>query len=299
MKKQPLWQISVTTSVEAEDAVTEFLHEIFARPAATYTNEETKVVMVSVYCQKRSEWTPARHKALATGLKQMGSAGLNIGAATISATKVAHEDWSESWKRHFKPIEIGSKLLVKPSWIKRRPRTGQAVVILDPGLSFGTGNHPTTSFCLHELARHRVPGATQSFWDVGTGSGILAIAAVKLGYRPVNAIDFDPGAVRIARQNALQNAVSRQLQITRQDITKLPPQSRDKYDLVCANLISNLLVAEKKRIIGRVRTGGTLVLAGILNHEFPAVQQSFENAGLKLIRNRVEGEWQSGAFAHV
>ena len=299
MKKPPLWQISVTTSVEAEDAASELLHEIFGRPAATYTNEETKVAIVSIYCQKRSEWTPLRHKVLAGGLKQMAASGLHIGAARISARKVAHEDWSESWKRHFKPIEIGSKLLVKPSWIKRRRLKGQAVVVLDPGLSFGTGNHPTTSFCLHELARHRDPGTTQSFWDVGTGSGILAIAAVKLGYRPVNAIDFDPEAVRVARQNALQNAVSRQLQITRQDITKLPPGGRAKYDLVCANLISNLLVAEKQRIINRLRSGGTLVLAGILNQEFPTVQQAFEKGGLKLIRSRVEGEWRSGSFAHA
>src|SRR5947209_3370284 len=98
MKKQTLWQISVTTSVEAEDAVSELLHEIFAHPAATYTNEETKVVLVSIYCLKRTEWTPARHKALAGGLKEMAASGLHIGAAKISATKVAREDWSESWK---------------------------------------------------------------------------------------------------------------------------------------------------------------------------------------------------------
>jgi ribosomal protein L11 methyltransferase len=297
MKKQPLWRISVTTSAEAEDAVAELLQGIFTRPAATYTNEETKVGVVSVYCQKRSEWTPRKKKELAGGLKQIQAGGLNIGAATISATKVAHEDWSESWKRHFKPISIGTKLLVKPSWIKRRPLKNQSVVILDPGLSFGTGNHPTTSFCLHELARHRDSAKTQSFWDIGTGSGILAIAAVKLGYTPVKAIDFDPEAIRVARQNAIQNAVSKQLQITRQDITKLPAQGRDKYDLICANLISNLLIAEKKRIINRLRTGGILVLAGILKEEFFIVQQAFEKTGLRLTSSRIEGEWRSGSFA--
>jgi ribosomal protein L11 methyltransferase len=296
MKKQSLWQVSITTSLEAEDAVIELLDRVFARPAGIYTNEETKVTVASVYCQKRSEWTPRKRAMLIAGLKEIKEHGLDIGVGTVSVNKVAREDWSESWKKHFKPIEIGSKLLVKPSWIKRRPRKDQAVVVLDPGLSFGTGNHPTTAFCLHELAAHRQTGTAQSFWDVGTGSGILAIAAVKLGYKPVHAIDFDPEAVRVARENAAQNKVLTGLRITRQDITKLPRQSLEKYDVICANLISTLLLAEQKRIMSRLQKDGTLILAGILKEEFSQVKKAYQKAGLKLISDRVEGEWCSGAF---
>ncbi len=209
---------------------------------------------------------------------------------------MTREDWSESWKRHFKPIEIGSRLLIKPSWIKRRPRKNQAVVVLDPGLSFGTGNHPTTAFCLRELAAHRQPGIAQSFWDLGTGSGILAIAAAKLGYAPVRAVDFDPEAVRVARENARQNQVLRQIQIAREDVTQIRLTSREKFDFICANLISNLLLAEKRRIVNRLQTGGRLVLAGILQKEFPQVQRAYEKAGLKLAGSQIEGEWRSGAF---
>ncbi len=296
MKREALWEISVVTSVEAEEAVVELLARVFGRPAAIYTNEETKVTAVSVYCEKRVEWSAGKRAALLAGLKLIREGGLNIGAAKIAARRVAREDWAESWKRHFKPIEIGARLLIKPSWIKRAPRKNQAVVVLDPGLSFGTGNHPTTAFCLQELAAGRKADAAQSFWDLGTGSGILAIAAVKLGYAPVQAVDFDPEAVRVAKENARQNQVLRRLQIKREDVTKLPIASREKYDFICANLISNLLVAEQRRIINRLQAGGRLVLAGILQEEFPQVQRAYEKAGLKLAASRVEGEWRSGAF---
>jgi ribosomal protein L11 methyltransferase len=282
--------------LEAEEAVTELLFRVFNRPPAAYTNEETKITVASVYCQKRSEWTQARLTALLTGLRDIKANGLNFGLGKVSARQVPREDWSESWKRHFKPIEIGSRLLIKPSWIKRRPRKNQAVVVLDPGLSFGTGNHPTTAFCLRQLAACRTPDQPQSFWDIGTGSGILAIAAVKLGYAPVNAIDFDPEAVRVARQNALQNGVLKQLRLSQQDITLLPRRSREKYNFICANLISNLLLAEKLRILCRLQTGGTLVLAGILKEEFPQIQRAYEQAGLKLVASQIEDEWRSGAF---
>lgn len=296
MKREPLWQVSVVVTTEAEDAASELLGRIFNRPVGVYTNEETKVTEASVYCQRRSEWTPRKRVELVAGLKRIQGSGLKIGAGKIVLRRVKREDWSESWKRHFKPIEIGSTLLIKPSWIVRKPRKNQAVVVLDPGLSFGTGNHPTTAFCLRQIAASRKPGGRQSFWDVGTGSGILAIAAVKLGYAPVRAMDFDPEAVRVARENAVKNRVFDRLYISQQDITKISARAGQKYDFICANLISNLLIAERKRIVARLRPRGTLVLAGILQAEFLEVQTAYEQAGLQLTASQVEGEWQSGAF---
>jgi ribosomal protein L11 methyltransferase len=294
MRRKPLWQISVETSPEAEEAVAELLWSVFNCPAAIYTNEKTRVTIASVYCDGRAEFTNHKRAALAEGLKRIRAGGLKLGRGIISTGRVAREDWAESWKRHFKAIEIGPRLLVKPGWIRRRPRQGQAVMVLDPGLSFGTGNHPTTAFCLRALAKFRKPGRRQSFLDIGTGSGILAIAAAKLGYAPVRAMDFDTEAVRVSRENALRNRV--RFKITRQDISKLPRVSRVKHDFICANLISNLLVAEMKRITGRLRTGGALVLAGILKEEFSEIEHACERAGLRLAQARTEGEWRSGVF---
>ena len=225
MKRKSLWRISITTTPEAEDAVAEMLGAILNLAAVSYHNLETGVSMVTVYCEAR----PAAdvRKSIVAGLEEIKRCGLEIGSGKITIAKVRREDWAESWKRHFKPIEIrfrrdgfqeslnkmksgtrgtrpsGKSLLVKPSWSKRKPRKNQAVVILDPGLSFGTGQHPTTAFCLREIVRRKLrpkergrparefktrrhadePSALQSFLDIGTGSGILSIAAAKLGYR--------------------------------------------------------------------------------------------------------------------
>lgn len=327
----PVWKIAITTTIEAEEAVTELLYSIFEIPVSSYTDVETREVTVATYVTENPFVVPTlggrpanggtklqTRAALKSGLDEIQSYGLNIGSGKISCQKVRREDWAESWKRHFKPIEIGSALLIKPSWIKRRPRKGQAVIILDPGLSFGTGQHPTTSFCLQQVVEcfeFRVPGSgskrrattnhskpeTQNpklaFLDIGTGSGILAIAAAKLGYAPVDAFDFDPESVRVARENALKNGVLRKIHITRRDVTKLPLRAEKKYSLVCANLISTLLLAERKRILYRLKPDGVLVLAGILNSEFALVQKDYERAGLRLIASKVEKEWRSGAFA--
>jgi ribosomal protein L11 methyltransferase len=304
MNKKPLWRISVATSLEAEDAVMELLGGLTGCAAAAYFNLETRVSVINVFADKPF---PKNIRAeIAAGLKRVKGCGLDIGASgsgTIEITKVKREDWAESWKKHFKPIEIGRALLVKPSWIKRKPRKGQAVIILDPGLSFGTGQHPTTSFCLGEICRLAAAtdkkGATKSFLDIGTGSGILAIGAAKLGYQPVKAFDFDPESVRVANANARVNGVMQKLKITRGDVTKLPARTAKKFQLVCANLISNLLIAEKRKIAAQVRRDGTLVLAGILAAEFSLVQREFEDLGLKLAASKVENEWCSGSFRFV
>jgi ribosomal protein L11 methyltransferase len=300
-----LWRISVATTLEAEDAVAELLGKTFGQSTSSHFNSETQVSVVSLYVPKKMILARKAGEEISAGLKRIKNCGLKIGSGKIKTAKVRLEDWAESWKRHFKPIEIGDKLLIKPSWSKKRPLKNQAVVILDPGLSFGTGQHPTTFFCLKEIVaavcdcrsrRSQSAVTIKSFLDIGTGSGILAIAATKLGYGPVRAFDFDPEAVRIARANARVNHVSRKLQITRGDVTKLPLRALRRYDLICANLIANLLIAERKRIVAQLNRGGMLVLAGILKSEFARVQTAFEDLGLKLVSCRIGKEWRSGSF---
>jgi ribosomal protein L11 methyltransferase len=291
-----LWRMSVTTTLEAEEAMAALLGETFGQSVSTYFNVDTCVSVVSVFGARNSILAPAVRETVAAGLKRIKSCGLNIGSGKIKTVKVEREDWAESWKRHFKAMEIGNALLIKPSWINRKPRKNQAVVVLDPGLSFGTGQHATTSFCLREIARCRKTGAPQSFLDIGTGSGILAIAATKLGYQPVHAFDFDPESVRVAKANARINHAMAKIKITQDDVTKQPLRPKRQYDLVCANLISNLLIGQRRRIVAQLKRGGTLVLAGILKTEFALVQTAFEGLGLKFIAGKNEKEWRSGSF---
>jgi ribosomal protein L11 methyltransferase len=296
MKRKALWRISITTTIEAEEAVTELLGEILGQPASSHFNVETNVSVVSVFVPRKLILAQAIPEQISAGLKRIKSCRLNIGTGKIKISKVRREDWAESWKRHFKAIEIGDALLVKPSWIKKRARKNQAVVILDPGLSFGTGQHATTSFCLREIVRCHQAKTRQSFLDIGTGSGILAIAATKLGYKLVHAFDFDREAVRVARANARINQVEAKLKITRDDVTKLSLHPARKYDLVCANLVANLMIAERGKIVAQLNRGGTLVLAGILKVEFTQVQTAFEDFGMKLVASKSENEWRSGSF---
>ncbi len=318
MKAKSLWKISVSTLPEADDAVAELMLICFNEPAATYLDLETGISTITAYLLEKPAW-PKTREVLETGLTRIKNCGLQIGTGKISLHKVRRENWAESWKRHFKPLAIGNALLVKPSWSKLRAKKHQAVIILDPGLSFGTGQHPTTSFCLQQVAVHssKIQGPSSkskkqprqknskletrnsklSLLDIGTGSGILAIAAAKLGYSPVEAFDFDPEAVIVARANAKRNRVADRIHIHQADVTKLPRRSAKKFSVVCANLISTLLISEQARIAATVQAGGTLVLAGILQKEFAEVRAVYEKAGLRLVAERAENEWQSGAFA--
>ncbi len=294
MKGEIIWKTSITTTAEAEDWVSELLEAFVGPYPSSYTDVETDVTTVSVYATKPPNNLAATKAKLRYGLNAMRRYGMEPGAARISIVKLPQENWADSWKRHFPALEIGDALLVKPSWIKRKLRPGQKLVVLDPGLSFGTGQHPTTGFCLHQLAKQ---GATKrSFLDMGTGSGILAIAAAKLGYSPVHAFDYDPQCVKVSRANAKTNRVENKIRITQADLTKLPKLSAKRYDFVCANLLANLLIAERDRILARVKPDGTLVVAGILSREFHEVESAYEAAGWKLVASKIEKEWRSGSF---
>ena len=291
-----LWKISVTTTPEAEDAVSELLGSTCAQAASSYTDVENRVTTVSCYVRDKASWSRATRATLALGLERIAASGLDLGPGGILLKRIRRADWAEAWKRHFRPVTIGSTLLLKPGWSRRRPRKGQAVVVLDPGLSFGTGRHPTTAFCLRQLVAQHRRGAAQSCLDVGTGSGILAIAAAKLGYTPVHAFDCDPQSVCIARANARRNRVSAQIGFRREDLTRLPCRAERHYSLICANLTCPLLLGQHARLLARLRPDGVLVVAGILQGEFAEVQLTLERAGLRLLAGRTEGEWRSGAF---
>jgi ribosomal protein L11 methyltransferase len=167
--------------------------------------------------------------------------------------------------------------------------------LLDPGLSFGTGQHPTTAFCLKQLVARRRWSKPQSLLDIGTGSGILAIAAARLGYKPVHAFDLDPEAVRTARANARQNGLGRRIHFSQQDVTKLC-RTDQNCAVICANVLTNVLLAECSRIVDWLAPRGVLILAGILKEEFAQIQRAYEAYGLRLIAAKTEKEWRSASF---
>ncbi len=297
MKRRPLWKVSVTTSTEAEDAVAALLVEVLGEPASSYNDLATGRTTVTAYLRERPRASLGWQAELRARLKRARACGLNIGPGRVSLASVRWQDWAECWKRHFKPMSFGSTLLVKPSWSRLEPRKGQALVVLDPGLSFGTGQHPTTAFCLRQIVKHRRRGHHSSFLDIGTGSGILAISAARLGYYPVQAFDIDPDAIGIARANARQNGVARRIGFSRRDLTEKASRGAGKYAMVCANLNAELLMAGAKRILAWLQPDGLLVVAGILDAEFGPVRAAYEAVGLRLAENRTQREWRSAVFS--
>ncbi len=289
-----LWSLSVETSWEAEDAMAAGLGDLTGLAVAVYRDLENGCSRVTVYASKPFGRILA--EKVRDEIGQIQRCGLKTGLGRVQIKRVKREDWRESWKKHFPAFTVGDVLLVKPTWSHRKPRRGQAEVILDPGLSFGTGQHPTTGFCLSEVVARRVPGGGSSLLEIGTGTGILALAAVKLDYTHVEGLDFDPVAVKVARENAVLNGVEGKVRFRRANVEALSVPPRRKYDVVCANLMANLLMASREKIVAQALETGALVLAGILRSEFPQVVESFESLGWKCVRARTEKEWRSGSF---
>lgn len=301
--------ISIVTAPEAEDAVAELLLRTTGLSPIVTHDRITGHSTAAVFAENDGAWvvpetgavTPGRLRTLLrTGLTAIAGCGLDTGLGRIAMHRVPAADWRESWKRHFKPMSIGRSLLLRASWHPRRPWPGQTEIVLDPGLSFGTGQHPTTEFCLREIVRFRPrPGfLSNGLLDVGTGSGILAIAAARLGYTPVDAFDFDPEAVAVARQNARTNQCQETLSLRVGDVARLPqrPSPRARRMVVCANLTADLLLRHASRLAAQVAPGGHLILAGILATEFVQVASAYQALGLVPARDTHRREWRSGSF---
>lgn len=267
-----------------------------SQPAVSYTDIESGLTSVTAFFDSRAVFTSSLRRELAAEVRRIAACGLSIGPGRIVFQKVRSRDWAQSWKRHFQPFQVGSRLLVRPGWSRRQAGRNQRVVILNPGLSFGTGQHPTTRFCLEQLVRHRDSPRPRSCLDLGTGSGILAITAAKLGYSPVRALDFDPEAIAVAQANARRNQVEPKIEFKRQSINRLPLKSGRRFSVICANLLTPLLLSERGRILAQLEPNGLLVLAGILAVEFASVRAAYESAGLRLEASRAQQEWRSGAF---
>jgi ribosomal protein L11 methyltransferase len=201
--------------------------------------------------------------------------------------EVPDEDWGESWKRGLAPLAIG-RVFIRPSWAKAAAPPGAREVVLDPGMAFGTGTHPTTAMCLSALDRLLAERPGASVLDVGTGSGILAIAARKLGAGRVVATENDPVALRVAAENAGRNGVDLELALA------APDAIPGRFDIVLANILANALVELAPGMSAKVAPEGALILCGLVAGQEEEVRAAFAACGLAPDRasDAAEGEWR-------
>ena len=196
-------------------------------------------------------------------------------------------EWMESWKSHFSLLHMG-RIVVCPSWLEYTPNTGEVVIEMDPGMAFGTGHHPTTRMCLVELEKLVTPG--MKVMDVGTGSGILTIAAAKLGADHVLALDIDPLAIKAARANVRANGLQRVVKVQRGTIS---PEDgvEGGFDLVVANLYTKVILSIAPTLVAQLAPKGTLIISGILTDRVGEVEQTLEAVGCTFLRMDREGDW--------
>ncbi|HWQ41120.1 MAG TPA: 50S ribosomal protein L11 methyltransferase [Desulfosporosinus sp.] len=195
------------------------------------------------------------------------------------------EDWATAWKAYFKPIRIGKHFMIKPTWEQVDLLPGDVVLELDPGMAFGTGTHPTTTLCLRTL--EKIVKSGQDVFDLGTGSGILAIAAAKLGAK-VEAVDLDSVAIRVAQENVDLNCVTDRVRILRGDLgTVLTGQA----DVVIANIIADvilMLLPDLRRIL---RAEGEFLASGIIENRAGDVEEGLKEAGFEIVERLEDGGW--------
>lgn len=261
---------------------------------SSWFDRETGRVWHTVY-SATPELRAAARERFGAELPAWKELGVDIG--DVAEFDLKSEEWTEAWKKFFKPLEISPRLLVRPEWLNDRPKPGQKLLTVDPGLSFGTGQHPTTLFCLQTIDRLSQSGEARSLLDAGCGSGILAIAGALLGYDPVDAFDFDPDAVESAKANLARNNVTSVVP-TVADANEYPGRAGG-YDLVCANILGHLLRAFRVRIGSWVKPGKYLCLAGILNEEFEPLAADYTALGFEELGRTTLKEWTSGVFRKI
>lgn len=210
----------------------------------------------------------------------------DIGTGEVTVAEIDEEDWAHSWKQYYKPVKISEQLTIVPLWEEYTPQPEENVILLDPGMAFGTGTHPTTMLCIQAIENYITPGA--QVIDVGTGSGVLSIAAAKLGADDVLALDLDAVAVEAARQNVETNGVGSTVEVDTGDLLK---GVDGEYDLVVANILADVILLFIEDAYERVKTGGYFITSGIIEEKRPEVSAALVAAGFEIEETRMMEDW--------
>jgi ribosomal protein L11 methyltransferase len=304
-----IWvELSVTADIEAVEVVSEILTRFApggtsVQPGFGLVDEglgavidPTQPAIVRAYLPgidpagveaAIAEATTALGHLQAFGLRPIGD---------LRTRLVREDDWAEAWKSHFPVLRVGRRLVIRPTWRRHHHQPDDVVLSLDPGMAFGTGLHPTTRLCLAALetladegllAKGSARGGAARVIDVGCGSGILAIAAAKLGAGELLGVDTDPIAVESTTANARLNSQTRRLRVRQGSV----PSGEGPFDIVLANLIASLLVRLAEPLRGELVPGGHILASGIFRDREGDVRDAFEAAGLRIARRWAEEDW--------
>lgn len=247
--------------------------------------ENTEIVTVSAYYaddEKLQDRLKQIENELVTVEERIGS----FRFGNIRFRSLSEKDWANEWKQYFHVTHVGESLVIKPSWEEYTPKEGEHVIKIDPGMAFGTGTHHTTNMCMARL--EKVLPANAEVFDVGTGSGILAIAAALLGAKSVKAVDIDAVAVRVARENIADNGLEDKIEVKEGDLLR---GTEGQADVIIANIIADIIIMLLKDIPGKLKDDGIFLASGIISDRRADVEAAAAEVGMKVDHVDEKGGW--------
>jgi ribosomal protein L11 methyltransferase len=280
-------EVSVQVDGEAAEAVSEIFNR-YGRGGAVLSTDfgdgsgDTAVVTVKTYLLLDEEGLETRRRIEEAlwHLSQIYPLPLP------EFREFTEDDWANAWKKHYHVVRVGQRIVIKPPWEEYKPRPEEVVIELDPGMAFGTGLHPTTQMCLQALEEHLEPGA--KVLDLGTGSGILAIAAAKLGAGSVLALDNDPVAVRAAQANVQSNGVQNTVTIELGSLDK----ATEKFELLLVNILAKVIIElAGQGLTDRVLPTGLMIVAGIIEEQEAEVTVALRKHRVEIVERRQDKDW--------
>ena len=245
--------------------------------------EETKIM---AYFSEEETNLPEKIAVIKEKIRNLTEFGLSIGSGTVELSNVNQEDWESAWKQYFKPVHVTDRIVVKPEWEEYSPQEGEIVIEIDPGMAFGTGTHETTSMCINQIEKNLKAG--DRVIDIGSGSGILSMAAVLLGAEKATGVDLDPVAVRGALENVELNNLQDKIEILHGNLTDV---IEEKADIVVANIMADIILILLEDVREFIKDDGLFISSGIIQEKRAAVEARLLEKNFSIVEVETKGEW--------